>query len=60
MQMEQKSRSILYKLVRFAHNWNIPTFHTAHQENGRKEYFESLRGVGSTRRGLYEPEADKL
>ena len=38
----------------------IPSFHTAHQENGHKKYRDSLRGVGSPRRGLYEPEANKL
>jgi len=39
---------------------NIPSFHKAYQENGRKKYCYSLRGVGSMRCGLYEPEANKL
>ena len=48
------------KLVRFAHNWNIPSFQTAQHGNGRKKYCDSLRGVGSPRRGFSEAWANKL
>jgi hypothetical protein len=39
---------------------NIPSFHAAYQDNVRKKHRDSLRGVGPSRRGLYEPEANKL
>jgi hypothetical protein len=39
---------------------HIPSFHAAYRENGRKKDCDSLRGVGSPMRGLYEPEANKL
>ena len=38
----------------------LELFHAACQKNGRKKHFDSLRGVGSMRRALYEPEASKL
>ena len=44
---------------RFRPNWNMPSLHAAYQ-NKRKENRDSLRGVGSTGCGLYEPEANKL
>jgi len=44
---------------------HIPSFHYSiipygSSEKGRKKYCDSLRGVGSPKRGLYEPEANKL
>jgi hypothetical protein len=39
---------------------NRESFHADYHENDRKKHCDSLRGVGSPRRGLYEPEANKL
>jgi len=48
------------KLKAHTQSSSIPLFHAACQDIVRKKHGDSLRGVGSMRRGLYEPEANKL
>jgi len=48
------------KLKAHTQSFSIPLFHAAYQDIVCKKHRDSLRGVGFTKRGLYEPEANKL